>query len=137
MHQRRSFIKDCFLASCSPFIPAFLKNAPLQAPKGSREGKILIVIQLSGGNDGLNTVVPYRNDYYHKYRPEIKIAPSSLIKLNDELGFNAALQPLEEFFDRGEMSILNEVGYPNPDRSHFRSMDIWHTGSVNEYLHMC
>ncbi len=134
MYHRRSFLKNSFLASTSALIPAFLKNAPVKASKGSRDETILIVIQLSGGNDGLNTVVPYRNDLYYQYRPEIKIAPGSLIKLSDELGFNAALQPLAEFFEQGELSVLNEVGYPNPDRSHFRSMDIWHTGCEKEYL---
>ncbi|MCB0689143.1 MAG: twin-arginine translocation pathway signal, partial [Saprospiraceae bacterium] len=126
MQHRRQFLKNSFLASSSLMVPAFLTASDLELkPKTSRDGTILIVIQLSGGNDGLNTVVPYRNDIYYRSRAEINIAPSSVLKLHDDLGFNPALQSLQTIFDRGEMSVLNEVGYPNPDRSHFRSMDIW------------
>ncbi|MCB0667794.1 MAG: DUF1501 domain-containing protein [Saprospiraceae bacterium] len=129
MYNRRSFLKQSFFASSSMMVPAFLRKPSLKVSKGSRDGTILIVIQLSGGNDGLNTIVPYRDDVYYRNRPEINVAASSLIKLDDQLGFNPALEPLANLFDSGEMSILNQVGYPNPDRSHFRSMDIWHTGS--------
>lgn len=136
MANRRSFIKQSFLASASMFAPAFLRNTPLIYEKGSRDGTILIVIQLSGGNDGLNTIVPYNNDLYYKNRPEISIAPQAVIKLGDDLGINPALDPLTSLYESGQLSILNNVGYPNPDRSHFRSMDIWHTGSSsNEFLH--
>jgi uncharacterized protein (DUF1501 family) len=93
------------------------------------EGKILVVIQLSGGNDGLNTVIPFRNDDYYSLRPSISIAEAEVLKLSDSLGFHPALEGLKGIYDQGLMTILNNVGYPNPDRSHFRSMDIWHTGS--------
>lgn len=132
MQNRRSFIKQSFLASSSFLAPQFLFDSPLKVEKSSRDGTVLIVIQLSGGNDGLNTIVPYRNDLYYKTRPEISLSSSSLIKIHDELGFNPALKELAGLFDRGEMSILNQVGYPNPDRSHFRSMDIWHTASSSD-----
>ncbi len=93
------------------------------------EGKILVVIQLSGGNDGLNTVVPFRNDDYYSLRPGIAIAETDVLKLTDSLGFHPALTGLKDIYDQGYLTILNNVGYPNPDRSHFRSMDIWHSGS--------
>lgn len=95
-------------------------------------GKRLIVIQLSGGNDGLNTIVPFEDDLYYKARPQIGIKKSELLKLNDQLGFNPALEALRPLFDEGLVSIVNGVGYPNPDRSHFRSMDIWHTASNSD-----
>lgn len=98
-------------------------------------GKKLVVIQLSGGNDGLNTVIPYENDLYYNLRPEISIAKNQVLKGNDYLGFNPAMKGIKSMYDDGDLSIINSVGYPNPDRSHFRSMDIWHTGSdSNQYL---
>lgn len=135
MRDRRSFLRQSSLASASIMIPDFLR-VPFFSPQSSREGPILIMIQLSGGNDGLNTIIPYRNELYYKLRPEISIGAPSLIKLSDEIGLNPALGALQEIFDQGELCILNDVGYPNPDRSHFRSMDIWHTGSdADEHVH--
>ena len=87
----------------------------------------LIVIQLSGGNDGLNTIVPYRNDIYFQNRPEIAVNSADVIPVGADLGFNPSLAALESEFKEGRMTVINGVGYPNPNRSHFRSMDIWHT----------
>ena len=130
MRNRRQFIRDTSLVSSSLWVPAFLQAPMLTKSSKSREGNILVVIQLSGGNDGLNTIVPFTNDIYYKNRSEISI-PSSLVeRLSDNQGFHPALSSLVELFHQGEMTILNDVGYPNPDRSHFRSMDIWHTGSL-------
>ena len=132
--KRRDFIKASSLASTTMFVPNFLKGI---SKKGhtSRAGKILVVVQLSGGNDGLNTIVPFQNDIYYQSRPVLGIKKNEVIKLNDELGFNPAMESLRSLYDDGLMSIINSVGYPNPDRSHFRSMDIWHTASdSSEYL---
>jgi len=115
-------------------VPNFLK-AFESIPAEALGFKKLVMIQLSGGNDGLNTIVPYRNDIYYKNRPGIALSSDGLIKANDEIGFNENLAPLKNLYDRGYVSILNNVGYPNPNRSHFRSTDIWHTASdSNEYL---
>ena len=126
-------------------IPAFLKAYETQA-KGfygatgafsgiAPTGKILVVVQLSGGNDGLNTVVPYRNDIYYRERPGIAIKPDKVLTINDEVGLNPALAPLRALYDDGLLTVINNVGYPNPDRSHFRSMDIWQTASnSDQYL---
>jgi uncharacterized protein (DUF1501 family) len=130
MRNRRQFIRDASLVSSSLWVPAFLQTPIIKKKAKSREGKILVVIQLSGGNDGLNTVVPFSNDIYYQNRSEIGIPASLVDKLSDSQGFHPALSPLSELYHQGEMTILNEVGYPNPDRSHFRSMDIWHTGSL-------
>jgi uncharacterized protein (DUF1501 family) len=124
---RRNFLKMSSLASTAMLMPNFLKAFGMKAI--TFEGKILVVIQLSGGNDGLNTVIPFRNDDYYSLRPSISIAESEVLKLTDSLGFHPALEGLKGIYDQGFMTILNNVGYPNPDRSHFRSMDIWHTGS--------
>ena len=97
--------------------------------------KNLVIIQLSGGNDGLNTIIPYGNDIYYQKRKTIAINQPDIIKLNDMQGLNPSLSALKEIYDQGWMSIINSVGYPNPDRSHFRSMDIWQTASdSNQFL---
>jgi len=97
--------------------------------------KVVVILQLSGGNDGLNTVIPFRNDLYYKARPKLGITKEKAISLTDEAGLHPALKGLKEIYDDGGLAIINSVGYPNPDRSHFRSMDIWHTASSsNEYL---
>ncbi|WP_020538413.1 DUF1501 domain-containing protein [Lewinella cohaerens] len=128
--KRRTFLKNTGLASAALFAPAFL-----QRPSLVTNGKILIVVQLSGGNDGLNTVIPYRNDKYYELRPDLAIARQDVLNLTDELGFNPSLEDLRPLYDQGHLSIINNVGYPNPDRSHFRSMDIWQTAAnSNEYL---
>lgn len=138
---RRKFFKCSVLASTSLLIPNFLKG--IQAgemnhsvkTKLTADGKKLIVIQLSGGNDGLNTVIPYRNDIYYSLRPQLALEENKILKLNDELGLNPQMTKLREVFEKGNLSIINSVGYPNPDRSHFRSMDIWQSGSASdEYL---
>jgi uncharacterized protein (DUF1501 family) len=131
---RRTFLADSsMIAAGTWLVPSFLK--PLEQQLTSSNDRILVVVQLSGGNDGLNTIIPYENDLYYNSRPKIAIPKSEVIPLSDQLGLNPALQPLKDLYDKGWMTILNGVGYPNPDRSHFRSMDIWHTGSgSSEFL---
>ncbi|MFN4146577.1 MAG: DUF1501 domain-containing protein [Runella sp.] len=135
--KRRTFLKkSAFTTAGSLLIPQFLKAYEQQhLGQNPHSPKILIVIQLSGGNDGLNTVVPFRNDIYYRERPTIAIKQENVLQLNDELGLNPALQKIKDLYDDGLVSIINNVGYPNPDRSHFRSMDIWQTGSgSDQYL---
>jgi len=85
------------------------------------------VLSLSGGNDGLNTVVPYTNGLYRDYRPNLGIPADQVIPLNETLGLNPHMAPLKQFWDEGKMAIFLGIGYPHPSYSHFRSMDIWHT----------
>ena len=130
---RRKFLKDSALASSLFFVPSFVKafESLVTEQLGYRR---LVIIQLAGGNDGLNTIIPFNNDLYYNARPRLAIT-NDIIKLNDDLGFHPSLAPLRSLFDNGELSIINNVGYPNPVRSHFRSMDIWQTASgSNEYL---
>lgn len=130
---RRKFIKDSALASSLLFVPSFVKAFESVATEklGYRR---LVIVQLAGGNDGLNTIIPHNNDVYYNARPRLAIT-KDIIRLNDNLGFHPSLAPLRSLFDNGELSIINNVGYPNPVRSHFRSMDIWQTASdSDEYL---
>lgn len=126
--QRKKFIQIGSLATASLMVPKFLKafESPARVMPGN---KVVVVLQLSGGNDGLNTVIPYRNDLYYKARPRLGILRDKALSLTDETGLHPALTAFKELYDDGSLSILNNVGYPNPDRSHFRSMDIWHTAS--------
>ncbi len=128
---RRSFVKYSGIASSALFFPKFLRNAKLDIGANSK-GRKLVVIQLSGGNDGLNTIIPINNDIYYKLRPSLSIPYSDAIKIEDEFGLNPGLEALRDLYNNGEWAIVNNVGYPNPDRSHFRSMDIWHTASGSE-----
>lgn len=91
---------------------------------------ILIVLQFTGGNDGLNTIIPVKNDIYFSERKTLAIQDS--LSLTDEAGINLALSYFKELFDNGELSVMNNVGYPNPDKSHFRSMDIWQSASRSD-----
>jgi uncharacterized protein (DUF1501 family) len=132
--KRRDFLKQSSLASSLFFVPNFVK-AFEKVAKESLGYKKLVIIQLSGGNDGLNTIIPYTNDIYYKKRPGISVPKNELIKVTDELGFHQSLAPLKNLYDQGYLSIINNVGYPNPNRSHFRSTDIWQTASdASQYL---
>jgi len=133
--KRRDFLKNSVFASGMTLVPSFLKSMEFLTPDQLSGYKNVIIIQLSGGNDGLNTIVPINNDIYYRLRPQIAKKASETIRIQDSLGFNSNLKEIAALYDQGEVSIINNVGYPNPNRSHFRSTDIWHTGSAaNEYL---
>ncbi len=94
---------------------------------GEAKNRKLVVVQLSGGNDYLNCVVPYTNSEYIDNRPNVRIEQEDVIPLDDQYGFNPAMGPIKDLYDQGKVAIIHGVGYPVPNRSHFRSMDIWHT----------
>jgi uncharacterized protein (DUF1501 family) len=132
---RRDFVKQSALTTAGTMlIPHFLKTyeASAMGQPTAPSGKVLVIVQLSGGNDGLNTIVPYRNDIYYRERPTIAIKPDAVLTLNDEIGLHPAMGPLKALYDEGLVTVINNVGYPNPDRSHFRSMDIWQTASDSD-----
>jgi uncharacterized protein (DUF1501 family) len=132
--KRKEFIQVGSLATASLMLPKFLKafEAQHMVPAGN---KVIVILQLSGGNDGLNTVIPIRNDIYYKARPKLGIEKTKALALTDEVGLHPALSGFQELYDDGSLGIMSGVGYPNPDRSHFRSMDIWQTASQSsEYL---
>jgi len=93
----------------------------------AKSERSVVVVQLSGGNDALNTVVPYSSDLYYDWRQDVRIEQDQVLKLDDELGFNPSMAPIKKLWDEGKVAVLNGIGYPNPNRSHFRSLDIWHT----------
>src|SRR6478672_1415945 len=132
--KRREFIQVGSLATATLFVPKFLKAFERVdiVPPGN---KVVVILQLSGGNDGLNTVIPVRNDIYYRERPKLGIEREKTNKLTDEVSLHPALTAFKALHDEGNLAILNSVGYPEPDRSHFRSMDIWQTGSAsNQFI---
>ena len=92
----------------------------------------VVVLQLSGGNDALNTVIPYSNELYYDNRPYLGIPEDQVHKLDDDLGLNPALGPIKSLWDEGKVAVINGIGYPSPNRSHFRSMDVWHTAEPTD-----
>lgn len=133
MLTRRDFVKQSLaglgtlpLASSVPlFIPRSLSAADPKSP----DRRILVVIELDGGNDGINTVIPYSDDGYTRHRNVLRIAEDRLIKLDDQVGLHPALRSMADLWETGRLSIVQGVGYPNPNRSHFQSMEIWHTAN--------
>ena len=135
---RRQFLTiagSSTLISMSPIVPGFLKAAAAREGD-SRDERILVVVQLSGGNDGLNTVVPYGDDEYYRNRFTLAIAKSQVLKIDEHVGLHPSMTGFSELLKEDKLSIVQGVGYPNPNRSHFESMDLWHTAhrksDVNE-----
>src|ERR1035438_4121223 len=140
LHTRREFLRRTVLGGALSWtVPTFLANtfAAMQAEAADRatqvatgrDSTILVILQMAGGNDGLNTVVPATNDYYHRARPKIGLAESKVLKLDNDLGLHPSLTGFKELYDAGRLAIVQGVGYPNPNRSHFRSTEIWQTAS--------
>lgn len=128
MTNRRDFLKHCggaALLSLGATPTTFWQHAAVAAEQAANNDRVLVLIQMAGGNDGLNTVIPHGHDEYFKARPGIGIGKGALLKLNSELGLHPALTGFKSLFDEGSLGIIQGVGYPQPDRSHFRSMDIW------------
>src|SRR5271170_5110874 len=143
---RRDFLRTTLLGGALTWtVPSFVAqtfsalhaeaDGALTQVTTGKDGPILVLIQLAGGNDGLNAVVPYTNDYYYKARPTIGIPANQVLTLNDTLGLNPAMTGFKNLYDAGHLSIVNGVGYPNPNRSHFRATEIWQTASdEDKYL---
>ncbi|MGB1009538.1 MAG: DUF1501 domain-containing protein, partial [Thiolinea sp.] len=121
---RRDFMH---LAGASAIIGA-MPEITLAAQNPAYNGRILVLVELKGGNDGFNTLIPYDDDRYHHLRNKIAIKKQNLIPLKDGMGMHKSLQPLKSVWDAGDMAWIQGVGYPNSILSHFRSMDVWDTG---------
>ena len=134
MHHRREFLRKSAFVSLTPLAPTFLQRS-VQAAKINADGRILVVVQLDGGNDGLNTVVPFRDELYSKYRPTLRVDGARVLKLNADLGFHPEMRAAADLFEDGRLAIVQNVGYPNPSRSHFQSMAIWHHGQPDVQRH--
>jgi uncharacterized protein (DUF1501 family) len=131
MHtNRRDFLRtvaqSATVISLGTHLPGFWRQAAA-AEHASKGDTVLVVLQLSGGNDGLNTVVPYADDAYRKARPQLAIGASDVLRIDEQLGFHPAARGLADLLEAGQLAIVQGVGYAQPNRSHFESMDIWHT----------
>jgi len=145
LQTRREFLRRTVLGSALTWtVPAFLADtfSALQAQAAAsatqtvtgKDATILVVLQMAGGNDGLNTVVPYANDFYHRARPKLGLKAGDILKVSDDVGLHGALKGFKELYDNGQLSVIQGVGYPNPNRSHFRSTEIWQTASDSERI---
>jgi uncharacterized protein (DUF1501 family) len=137
---RREFLRfssrGLGLLAFSRLAPSFLVNSTLAAaPAPEKDRSILVLVQLAGGNDGLNTVVPFEDPNYYRLRPTLGIAKTEVLRATDTLGLHPACTELQRLLHDGRLAIVQNVGYPNPNRSHFRSTEIWETASrSNEFL---
>jgi uncharacterized protein (DUF1501 family) len=129
MLTRRRFLerslKGSSLVALGPTVPGFLAASARAAEPG--KDTILVVVELTGGNDGLNTVVPYADDLYHAARPTLRLSKEQVVRVDDHVALNPGMRSFEKLLSDGRLAIVQGVGYPNPDRSHFQSMDIWQT----------
>ena len=141
-YTRRQFLRSGLaMVSTVSSVPMFLSRSssvlaqsagPLPSNPGVPENRVLVVVQLSGGNDGLNTLIPFGFDQYYKRRSSLAVKEKDLIKLDNDqgVGLHPSLRPIQEMVGDGLAGIVQGVGYPNPIRSHFASMDVWHTGDT-------
>jgi uncharacterized protein (DUF1501 family) len=138
MSTRRDFLgaslSGSSLIALAPTVPGFLaRTARAAAPR--RDGRVLVVLELNGGNDGINTVVPFADEGYAKHRKALRLAKDRLVKVNDHLGLHPSLQGFGKLLEAGHLLIAQGVSYPNPSRSHFQSMATWHTARLDPEDH--
>jgi uncharacterized protein (DUF1501 family) len=128
---RREFLTSALVA-CGGSVPLFLARSARALSDGPRDnrGRVLVVVQLDGGNDGLNTVVPYADPDYRKHRPKLQIPSANVLKIDDRVGFHPALGGFAKLLEEKKLAVVQGVGYPNPNRSHFESMATWHTARL-------
>jgi uncharacterized protein (DUF1501 family) len=138
MVTRRGFLarglRDSSLIALAPTLPGFLARTA-QAAGPEKDGRILVVLQLDGGNDGINTVIPFKDDGYARHRKAIRLPEKRLITVNGEVGLHPAMGDAGKLLESGRLAIVPGVGYPNPNRSHFRSMAIWQSARLDERDH--
>lgn len=131
MLSRRELISKSPLLTLAPVAPGFLVRS-LQAAPEEKDQRILVILQMDGGNDGLNTVVPIRDENYERLRPTLQLNRSQLASINDDLAFHPSMAAASDLLEDDRLAIVQNVGYPNPSRSHFRSMAIWQTARFDE-----
>jgi uncharacterized protein (DUF1501 family) len=134
MLSRRDFLKHSALIALAPTVPGFLAEMA-RAAKPGRDSRILVVVQLDGGNDGINTVVPFADEGYAKHRHVLRLPSSQLIKVTDSVALHPALIDAGKLLESGRFAIVPGVGYPNPNRSHFASMAIWYSARFDSEDH--
>ena len=127
MFNRRQFLthtlKGSSLVALSSVVPQFVSRTAQAAAPG--KDTILVVLEMTGGNDGLNTVIPYADDLYHKARPTLRQTKDVVIRLDDHVGLHSGMKGFKPMWEKGQLAVVQGVGYPNPERSHFEAMDIW------------
>jgi uncharacterized protein (DUF1501 family) len=133
MQSRRDFLKTSTLIAAGSVVPTFLARTAWAA-KATTKDTILVVVQLTGGNDGLNTVIPFKDETYYKLRPTIAVPKDQVKKVNDSIGLHPSLDGFAGLLEDKALCVVQGVGYPNPSQSHFRSMDIWQAASTAESL---
>src|SRR5438045_4252466 len=123
MLDRRRFLSQLLhgssLLAAGSVVPQFLANTALAAD--AKRDTVLVVIEMTGGNDGLNTAIPYADDLYHKARPTLSFNKQQVLRVNDQLGLHPSMRSFEQLLQKGSLAVVQGVGYPNPDRSHFES----------------
>jgi uncharacterized protein (DUF1501 family) len=130
MFTRRDFLKTSTLLALAPTVPGFLAQTA-RAARVERDSRVLVVVQLDGGNDGINTVVPFADEGYAKYRKTLKLDKARLVKVNETVGLHPSMGDFGKLLEAGQLAIVQGVSYPNPNRSHFQSMAIWHTARLD------
>ena len=126
---RRMFLAQSAALAIGGAVPTLWDRASKAAGPG-RDAPILVLVELTGGNDGLNTVIPFDDDTYHRARPTLRVEPSKVLKLDGALGLHPAMTGLHRLWEGGTLGVLMNVGYPSPNRSHFRSMEIWQSADL-------
>jgi uncharacterized protein (DUF1501 family) len=135
---RRNFLKSSSLVAWGLAVPGFVGRTALAAPEAGRAGArdtILVVVELTGGNDGLNTVIPFKDPEYARLRPTLKLPVNQLRKVNDSIGLHPSMTGLAGLLEQQALCIVQGVGYPNPNQSHFTSMDIWQSAQLDAAKH--
>ncbi len=127
MFTRRRFLLRSLQGSSLVALGSLVPKFVLRTAQAAEPGKdnILVVVEMSGGNDGLNTVIPYADDLYHKARPTLRQSKNVVMRLDDHVGLHSGMQGLRPLWEQGQLAVVQGVGYPNPNRSHFEAMDIW------------
>jgi uncharacterized protein (DUF1501 family) len=134
MHSRRDFLKRSSLLALAPSVPGFLaETARAAVPR--RDDRVLVVIELNGGNDGINTVVPFADEGYARHRKALRLPKDRLVKVDDRVGLHPSLDGFGKLLEAGQLVIAQGVSYPNPSRSHFQSLATWHTALLDPEEH--
>ncbi|WP_154673786.1 DUF1501 domain-containing protein, partial [Singulisphaera acidiphila] len=138
MPSRRDFLKlglrGSSLIALAPTVPGFLARTA-RAATAERDSRVLVVIQLDGGNDGINTIVPFADEGYARHRQTLQLPKDQLIKIDEHVGLHPAMREAGKLLETGRLAIVPGVGYPNPSRSHFQSMAVWQTGRLDPEEH--
>jgi uncharacterized protein (DUF1501 family) len=136
MFTRRQFLtrtlQGSSLLALGSVVPQFVARTAQAASPG--KDNILVVIEMTGGNDGLNTVIPYADPLYHKYRPTLHQTKNVVVRLDDHVGLHSSMQPLRPLWEQGQLAVVQGVGYPNPERSHFEAMDTWQSADPKKSI---